>query len=104
MGNADALRKVRTGRECRDERFFRLLAWSRKVFGDRAEYRAFTVVNGNESPSDARARINRVRAEGVKVELVCFTPHDWEHRRPFVNQAAGWTAEHLLAVQDDARF
>ena len=24
--------------------------------------------------------------------VVCFTPHNWEHRRPYFNRAAGWTA------------
>lgn len=98
------LRPARLECNKKDElpRFFRLLARARNVFGDRPEYRAFAVINGSESPVDARTRIDRLRAEGVQVELVCFTPHDWEHRRRFVNHAAGWAAEDLLTIEQDA--
>lgn len=80
-------------------RFFRLLSRTRSVFGENTEYRAFAVVNGTEPPLKARERIERLRAEGVQVDVVCFTPHNWEHRRPYVNHAAGWTADDLAAIR-----
>ena len=94
------LRPARLECNVEDElpRFFRLLARTRDVFGEKTEYRAFAVVNGTESPLKASARIDRLRAEGVQVDVVRFTPHDWEHRRPYVNHAAGWTADDLAAV------
>jgi hypothetical protein len=82
-------------------RFSRLLARAHCVFGKKTEYRAFAVVNGTESPLKARERIDRLRAAGVQVDVVCFTPHDWEHRGPYVNHEAGWTADELAAVRQD---
>lgn len=79
-------------------RFFRLLARARSVFGTKTEYRAFAVVNGTESPAKARERISRMRSEGVQVDAVCFTPHDWEQRQPYVNRQAGWTADDLASM------
>ncbi len=91
--------------ECNGEdelpRFFRLLSRTRSVFGENTQYRAFAVVNGTEPPLKARERVDRLRAEGVQVDVVCFTPHNWEHRRPYVNHAAGWTADDLAAVRQD---
>jgi hypothetical protein len=72
-------------------RFSRLLAYTRSVFGDRTSYRSFAVVNSTESPSKARERITQMEAEGVEVDVVCFTPHDWERSQPYVNSGAGWT-------------
>jgi len=33
-----------------------------------------------------------MKAEGVEVDVVCFTPHDCEESQPYVNMATGWTA------------
>jgi hypothetical protein len=89
--------------ECNEEdappRFFRLLAQKRSVFGESTEYRAFAVVNGTESPTKASERIRRMRAEGVKVDVVPFTPHDWEDRRPYINRDTGWTADDLRSIR-----
>jgi hypothetical protein len=73
-------------------RFSRLLAHSRRMFGDKICYRSFAVVNGTEDPSRARERIRRMRAEGVEVDVVRFTPHDWEQSTPYVNGSTGWTS------------
>ena len=83
-------------------RFFRLLAHTRSVFGDRTEYRAFAVVNGTEPPAKAKERIRIMRAEGVQVEVVPFTPHDWEDRQPYVNRETGWTADDLRLIRQRA--
>jgi hypothetical protein len=88
--------------ECNAEdelpRFFRLLAQTRSVFGDRTEYRAFAIVNGTEPPVKARERIRRMRAKGVQVDVVRFTPHDWEDRQPYVNRETGWMAHDLSSI------
>jgi hypothetical protein len=72
-------------------RFSRLLAHTRSVFGDKTRYRSFAVVNGSEDPANAKERIGRMEAEGVEVDVVCFTPHDWEQPRFYVNGDTGWT-------------
>src|SRR5262249_19232549 len=73
-------------------RFFRLLAHLRSVFGEKTRYRSFAVVSGTEDPLTARERIRRMEAAGVDVDVVCFTPHDWEKAQSYVNDATGWTA------------
>lgn len=78
-------------------RFRRLLLQARAAFGTGAEYRAFAVVNGSEPPEAADERIDALRAEGVTVDCVRYTPHDWEQPEPYVNRAAGWSAESLAA-------
>jgi hypothetical protein len=81
------------------ERFRRLLAHARSVFRDYTEYRAFAVINGTELPGKARKRIQRMRAEGVEVDIVRYTPHDWDRREPYVNHEMGWTHEDLTSFQ-----
>jgi hypothetical protein len=81
------------------ERFRRLLAHARSVFKDNTEYRAFAVINGAELPGKARERIQRMRAEGVEVDIIRYTPHDWDRREPFVNRQMGWTDEDLASFQ-----
>jgi hypothetical protein len=73
-------------------RFERLLAHARRVFGDKSCLRSFAIVNGTENPSRAGERIRRMKAEGVEVDAVCFTPHDWEGPGRYVNSGTGWTA------------
>jgi hypothetical protein len=80
-------------------RFSRLLAHARNVFGTNMEYRAFALVNGSESPPQAKERIRRMRAEGVGVDIICFTPHAWEHSQRYVNRETGWTHEDLASIQ-----
>jgi hypothetical protein len=95
------LRPVRL--ECNKEeelpRFYRLLAYARRIFRGRTEYRAFAVVNGAEAPPKARERIQHMRSQGVEVDVVRYTPHDWEDRRPFVNRETGWTTDDLTSLQ-----
>jgi hypothetical protein len=79
-------------------RFFRLLEHTRSTFHDRTQYRAYAVVNGEENPARARERIQRMRAEGVEVDVVRFTPHDWENRQPYVNRETGWTENNLASI------
>jgi hypothetical protein len=102
IGQLAGVRLMPARLECNMEhdlpRFFRLLARTRSVFGTRTDYRAFAVVNGTESPAKARERISRMRSEGVRVDVVCFTPHDWEQRQPYVNREAGWTADDLASL------
>jgi len=33
--------------------------------------------------------------------VVCFTPHNWEHRRPYFNRAAGWTVADPAGPRQD---
>lgn len=73
-------------------RFSRLFACTRSVFGNKTCYRSFAVVNGTEDPLRAKERIRRMKAEGVEVDVVCFTPHDWEESKPYVNDSTGWTS------------
>lgn len=79
-------------------RFRRLLEHARTVFGAGAQYRAFAVVNGSESPDAACMRVAALRSTGVTVDLVRYTPHDWEEGESYVNRAAGWSPESLLKV------
>jgi len=72
-------------------RFRRLLAHTRSVFGDSSRYRAFAVINGWENPLEARDRVRQMEATGVDVDVVCYTPHDWEESKPYINTDMGWT-------------
>jgi hypothetical protein len=40
-----------------------------------------------------------MRAEGVQVDVVRFTPHDWEEWQPYLNRATGWTAHDLFSIR-----
>ena len=72
-------------------RFFRLLGHARAAFGNSVRFRAFAVVNGTESPQAAQSRIDQMAAEGIEIDPVCFTPHNWHGSQPYVNKATGWT-------------
>jgi hypothetical protein len=78
-------------------RFYRLLAHARTIFRDKTQYRAFAVVNGAEAPPKARQRIHSMRSAGVEVDVVRYTPHNWEALQPFVNYETGWTTDELDA-------
>jgi hypothetical protein len=39
-----------------------------------------------------------MRVEGVQADVVPFTPHDWEDRRPYVNREMGWRAENIFSI------
>jgi len=80
-------------------RFHRLLAHTRSIFGDNTKYRAFAVVNGAEAPAKASERIQRMRAEGVEVDIVPYTPHYWEERGTYANRESGWTTDDLASFQ-----
>jgi hypothetical protein len=83
-------------------RFCRLLSYSRSVLGNKTRYRSFAVVNGTEDPLSATERIRRMEAEGVEVDVVCFTPHDWEGPQPYVNRSAGWTSADIESFTQTA--
>jgi hypothetical protein len=76
---------------CRESRTCRgSLAHARSVFGDKTWYGSFAVVNGAElSRAKAKERNLRMKAQGVQVDLVCFTPHNWKEPKPYVNVCAG---------------
>jgi hypothetical protein len=76
---------------CRESRTCRgSLARARSEFGDKTCYGSFAVVSGAEDPSRAKQRNLRMKAQGVKVGPVCYTPHDWHEPKPYVNVGAGW--------------
>jgi hypothetical protein len=79
-------------------RFFRLLRHARSAFGNSARLRAFAVVNGTENPQTAQSRIDQMVAEGIEIDPICFTPHNWHGSQPYVNKATGWT------LMDTERF
>jgi hypothetical protein len=81
-------------------RFFRLLAHSRSIFDDTTRYRAFAVVNGAENPQNANERIRRMQAQGMAVDVVWFTPHDWESLQPYLNRRHGWTSEEIGRIAE----
>jgi transposase len=64
---------------------------ARAAFGNSVRFRAFAVVNGTESPQAAQSRIDQMAAEGIEIDPVCFTPHNWHGSQPYVNKATGWT-------------
>ena len=46
------------------------------------KFLAFAVVNGSEPPKDARERIRNIRIADLDVDIVRFTPHDWDSFEP----------------------
>lgn len=72
-------------------RFVRLLDHVQTIFGKDPLYRSFAVVNGVEAPKTAMQRISTLKAAGIKVDVISFTPHDWESSNVYVNSRRGWT-------------
>jgi hypothetical protein len=42
-----------------------------------------------------------MKAEGVGIDVVSFTPHDWEESQPYVNAATGWTATDIKSFASE---
>ena len=41
----------------------------------------------------------RVEAEGVQVDPIVFTPHEWLRSAPYLSAASGWTLNDLAAFR-----
>jgi hypothetical protein len=81
-------------------RFYRLLNHTRATLNESTGFRAFAVINGVEDPQTAKKRINLIEAEDVEIDVVCFTPHNWDKPQPYVNKAAGWTLADIKSFQE----
>jgi hypothetical protein len=82
------------------DRFRRLLAVARRTFPEAPNFRAFAVINTWEGPVEAWRRLEHVEAEGVQVDPISFTPHDWLRVDPYISAVAGWTLADLRVFQE----
>lgn len=79
------------------DRLRKLWSVAQKTFSDATDVRAFAVINGDEGPLEASRRLEQIEAEGLQVDPIVFTPHDWLSSETYIHKVRGWTKSDIHA-------